>query len=122
MAYALTRMLRTLVMAAVAAAVLLAIAIWSAPKADAHGWYDNECCNERDCDAVPNRAITERGDTIILRIRPGEHLVWGKDKTEDYVREFPRASLRRSQDERWHPCIHPLTFALLCIYEPPRSF
>jgi hypothetical protein len=121
MAYALTRMLRTLAVAFAAAAVLLALAIGSAPRAEAHGLYSAICCSDFDCSPVSDSAVHEAGDTIVIRVLPGQHPMWGKDKTEPFVAEIQRSALQEPIDGRWHACISP-SGKLLCVYPPLRSF
>ena len=121
MAYAMHRMLRTLAMATAAAAVLLALAIWSAPKAPAHEGYDYRCCGNNDCAPVPDAAVYEAGTVIIFRIAPGTHPMWPADKAATLIVEVDRRLLEpRRIDGRWHICLSR-ALAPLCIYPPDRG-
>lgn len=121
MAYAINRMIRTLAMALAAAAILLALAIWSAPNADAHEGYDYRCCGQNDCAPVPDAAVHEAGPVIIFRIAPGTHPMWPADKAAALVVEVDRFRLEhRRLDGRWHICLNP-ALAVLCVYPPDRG-
>ena len=94
-----------------------------ASRANAHWRYELiPCCSGEDCDPIPDSAIHEAGDVIIVRVLPGQHKQWGKEKTEPWVWEFKRSDLRKTLDGRWHVCIQPGTAYGLCLYPPDRGF
>ncbi len=87
----------------------------------AHWRYDAACCADNDCQPVPDSAVHEAGGGVIVRLMPGQHLMWGKDKSGDFVAEIARGDLRKPLDGHWHVCIGPAG-NLLCVYPPMRGF
>ena len=79
-----------------------------------HDWYDNECCNDKDCSPVDYSEVQEHSDgSITFR-----HC------------HFPASShrIRKSKDGEWHVCIAPLgpdnnsTGYCYCVYKPAPMF
>jgi hypothetical protein len=90
-------------------AVALAL-IWTG-AADAHGWYDPECCGEQDCKPVADGVVNDANDS-------------GVD-VQGFGHIGPKDSrLRMSLDVHDHLCIH--TYAesqrLICVYHVRRGF
>jgi hypothetical protein len=100
---------------------ILAGLLLLASPARAHWRYDPVCCADNDCQPVPDSAVHEAGDVVVIRLAPGQHIMWRKDRTTDFVAEIARADLRKPLDGRWHVCIGP-TGLLLCVYPPERGF
>lgn len=80
----------------------------------AHGqtvpdWYENACCNNRDCkpvDGKPEPEAVMHGGKPAYRYRG---MVFTQDK------------FKRSQDERFHVCVQPHMGIPLCIYLPTMT-
>ena len=101
--------------------LLLLFICVAASKANAHWKYPYDCCADNDCQRVADSAVHEAGDVVVVRILPGSHIMWGKDKPAALVAEIPRAALRQPLDGEWHVCIGP-TGSILCVFPPMRSF
>jgi hypothetical protein len=74
-------------------------------RASAHGWYEWECCTEKDCRPVADGYVVERVDGVYVKN-------WGLLHRTD-------RRLRPSRDEQDHVCerIAPGgRSALLCVY------
>ena len=84
--------------------VLALIVLVYAVTAQAHEWYPQECCSDRDCRAV---------DAPKIEVTTGGYLINGQ-----YV---PKESVRPSPDGDWHICELPLTKHILCVFEPKGS-
>lgn len=68
-----------------------------------HGWYEPECCSDRDCFPVPGKQLADgRYLFLVLDI---EYL-----KTE--------ADIRPSRDENFHACQPPHKKEPVCFYAP----
>lgn len=89
-------------------ALIVAVSLLYVVSANAHSWYDQQCCNMRDCEPISIEAVTET--------KSG----W----TVDYISKLgfpvhgvtPYGKERDSQDGRFHACAMPGRF--LCLYVP----
>lgn len=73
----------------------------------AHGWYDPECCHDRDCSPAPD------GEVVPV---PGGWRIVPTGET------IPHARAKRSRDDRIHRCIRTppdRASPTLCLYVPP---
>lgn len=68
-------------------------------------WYDNHCCNNKDC--APVVSMTPAAGGFVMRNEHGATAL-----VTDDAKRLP------SKDMRWHTCVNSLN-ALLCVYEPP---
>lgn len=100
---------------------LIAILILAPFTASAHGLYEYQCCADNDCQPIADNAVHEAGETIVVRVLPGSHVMWPKDKAASLMLEFERSKLRKPIDGNWHVCISP-SGAPLCLYPPQRGF
>lgn len=72
-------------------------------------WYDSLCCHGLDCRPVED-----------------EDIEFGTNSIGDFARYKPtgnvfyRGQFHRSQDERYHVCIHPNGLSL-CFYNRPGT-
>lgn len=77
----------------------------------AHGWYDADCCSDRDCEPVSNIVFISTGPltvpTMVVTTSFGTKPVTEKTK------------IRESKDSRMHACIYQ--GELLCLYMPPGN-
>lgn len=77
---------------------------------DAHSWYDEECCDGKDCHPVDCDAISEEPD--------GFHWHYGPRRSDALL--FTHSQLRPSRDGYCHVC-HQMLFNgnpsnPICIY------
>ena len=73
-----------------------------------HSWYDENCCQEKDCHPVPCEQIE--------KLREG--WLW-RDAATKQSHLFPRDRLKASHDEACHVCVSPgTTPSGICIYLP----
>lgn len=89
-----------------AATLLLVLAFCG--SAIAHSWYDPACCSVRDCEPLPDGAVTQTKD--------GYHVTYtgGLGFKVDVVVPYDKA--RPSRDEKFHGCASVDRF--LCLYAP----
>lgn len=119
---------------ALAVCAFFASLIWWIVPAEAHEWYDRDCCSGRDCAAVALDAaslarIVDVGPAgIRIRIEPGDHSVLPHAFGERLF-TWDDPQLRQSQDDNWHVCITPHqrpdlggAHKVLCVYMPPVGF
>jgi hypothetical protein len=103
------------------AIIFAAFSIFSARahNAPSGAAYLPECCNQNDCADVPDRNVHEIGDGhVAMRIEPGAHPLWPKDKAAALYIEFGPQHRREPIDGAWHACFSP-SMTPLC-YHPPR--
>ena len=80
------------------------------------GWYDPNCCNQRDCRPLRDDEKDRLDFTVVVdpwdasRTTPGV-----LDRTSGYV--FTHAQLRKSQDGRFHVCVTQ-SGQHICVYIP----
>lgn len=86
-------------------AALALAACLAATGAAAHSWYDNACCNERDCHPYEGKVV-EGPDAYVL-----------EDGTRIPVND---PKVRQGLDDQFHICIGA-SGALLCFYRPLRG-
>lgn len=77
-------------------------------KARAHDWYEPTCCSGRDCEALPEGAVTQVQHGYHVRYRAKLGLL------VDVI--VPWAQARPSQNDEYHGCANPVKF--LCLYVP----
>jgi hypothetical protein len=75
-------------------ACVLITALSFMDPADAHSWYDADCCGDTDCHRVPCDEISEEPD--------GFHWQYGPRRVDELV--FARSKLRPSRDGYCHVC------------------
>ena len=95
-------------LASLAACVLITALSFIDP-ADAHSWYDADCCGDTDCHQVPCDEISEEPD--------GFHWQYGPRRVDELV--FARSKLRPSRDGYCHVCHQNLRdkpSIPICIY------
>lgn len=82
-----------------------------APVVEAHSWYDTACCSSRDCEQLPDTAVTiERGGYHVRYVGSlGFHV--------DVLVPFDKA--KPSRDEHYHGCASIDRF--LCLYAPVNT-
>ena len=86
-------------------ALTVAAAILAGGQALAHSWYDDACCNERDCHPYAGKVV-EGPDAYVL-----------EDGTRIPVND---PKVRQGFDHQFHICISA-SGALLCFYRPLRG-
>lgn len=78
--------------------------------ANAHSWYDGDCCSDRDCRPISASEVRE--------------LAW--DRVLDLVsgQEVRGAQIRQSKDGDWHICnvAGDRKARPLCVYRPVPAF
>ena len=73
-----------------------------------HSWYDEKCCQEKDCHPVPCEQIE--------KLREG--WLW-RDAATKQSHLFPKDRLKASHDEACHVCVSPETTPSgICLYVP----
>ena len=85
--------------------IILFVLLTISTPAYSHSWYDSDCCGENDCDPVK-----------ILQDNGGNYAIL-KNGQKWYILN-PR-SVRPSQDDNYHVCIH--MNQLWCLYVPTGS-
>ena len=100
---------------------VIAALLLATQPAYTHGLYDILCCADNDCSPIADAMVHETGETIIVRVLPGSHPMWPKEKAAALMLEFERSKLRKPIDGNWHVCISP-SAAPLCLYPPQRGF
>lgn len=99
-------------------ALLIAAHLLASPiaaPADAHDWYDRECCHAQDCQPIPTAAIRWSAYGYIVTLTPQIHRQ--VKRSDGWLVRFP--DVRRSLDGRWHACVR--NGALVCLYGPPAG-
>lgn len=89
----------------------------SATVSRAHDFYDPFCCNDKDCQPVPDGAVTivpGQGYRIVLD-RLDHPMV-----TKPFDKIIPFSAARISGDDRDHMCVYPKDIAR-CLYVRPRG-
>lgn len=89
--------------------VLAALAVaFACTPAIAHSWYDPICCSDRDCEPLPDGAVTMQPE--------GYHVTYtGKMGLRvDVIVPYEKA--KPSQDGKFHGCATAERF--LCLYVP----
>jgi hypothetical protein len=88
----------------IAAAMMLAYIT----SADAHSWYDDKCCHDKDCHPVPCEEIEKTSDGWEWRDAATKQRHW-----------FPHDRLKVSHDDACHVCVSPNTRPSgICLYMP----
>jgi hypothetical protein len=95
----------TLLIVTLAAAACFFLLLLLVSKANAHDWYDNECCSERDCAPVTNS----------LRLPNGDLKVTTKQGTGIVSKNTNR---KASKDSEEHACMLPNSERVICFYQP----
>src|SRR5262245_28550908 len=76
--------------------------------ANAHSWYSNECCHDKDCHPIPCEQIEKIGDGWLWRDAATKQRHW-----------FPHDRLKVSHDDACHVCVSPETRPSgICLYVP----
>jgi len=86
-------------------AICFALTLLFAFQANAHDWYDFECCSERDCAPV----------IYSLRLPNGDLKVSTKNGFGIVTKETKKKS---SSDNEEHACMLPNSQRVICFYEP----
>ena len=91
-----------------AALIVIVAMLLIAEMARAHEWYDTACCSSRDCEEIPDTAVTiESGGYHVRYVGAlGFHV--------DIIVPFNKA--RPSRNENFHGCASSDRF--LCLYVP----
>ena len=77
----------------------------------AHSWYDSACCSNRDCEALPDTAVTiESG---------GYHVRYTAKLGFKVDVMVPFNEAKPSRDEHFHGCANTINF--LCLYVPQTA-
>lgn len=91
----------------------------------AHEFYDQWCCNHKDCAPIPAERVTAGPDGWHIVLLPGDHPMVTK-RNEYFVRygkpQFYESQHRTSPDGRFHACLFPNEEVLRCFYSPPMGF
>lgn len=98
----------------------------SCNQAHAHGWYDIDCCSDRDCAPADKVQTLENG---VMRITVTLPVPYSNNKekapfTVDVdLEKMPREKIRSSKDENIHLClsVYESPPRILCIYLPAGS-
>ena len=104
------------------ASIRLVASIMAVVPADAHDWYDRECCqNQQHCEPVMDGMVREISSGFI--VPSGEKLSFGDSRVRPshdtsfhwchWQKAFPPPERGRTQTG------FDLTF---CLYVPPRSY
>lgn len=75
-----------------------------------HGFFDPECCSDRDCYLVADDEITESADGFTIKT------------TGEFI-DRRLAKVRMSPDGRWYRCSYggDVKAGTICIYVPGRG-
>ena len=73
-----------------------------------HGWYDLECCGDRDCYPVDSGVVKELKEGVVVQ---GFGILSYSDRR-----------LRWSKDDRDHICAARSGGGLICVYRRPKEF
>lgn len=74
----------------------------------AHSWYEPICCSGKDCEALPEGAVTQ--------VQSGYHVKYVAKLGLNVDVVVPWGQARPSQDNLFHGCANPVKF--LCLYVP----
>jgi hypothetical protein len=89
-------------------AAALVAAFLLAESAAAHDWYEPMCCNEKDCEPLPDSAVTQ--------VREGYRVRYAGKRGLAVDVIVPWSKARPSQDHQFHGCASPVRF--FCLYVP----
>jgi hypothetical protein len=79
--------------------------------AQSHAWYDRQCCSGKDCEQLPDGAVTMEPGGYHVKYRAMLGLA------VDVIVPYEKA--RPSQDGNFHGCANPMQF--LCLYAPVNT-
>jgi len=90
------------------------------------GWsYHMKCCHDRDCMVMPYNRVVATDDGWKVEVRPGEHMMWPKDRSDTLQFTVPYTDnrLMESGDTEFHVCLVPSDAGILlrCLYVPPMG-
>ena len=89
-------------------ALLPAALLSCSQRSWSHSWYDRQCCSGRDCEPLPDGAVTQ--------VSGGYHVKYKAKLGLDVDVVVPHAKARPSQDGHYHGCATIDRF--LCLYVP----
>ena len=93
------------------AVLSLLITVFLTGRVYAHGWYDPDCCSDRDCEPVSSVSF--------VASRPGDIPVMVVTTSFGTKPVTPRTKIRESKDSKMHACIYQ--GELICLYMPPGN-
>lgn len=90
--------------------------------AEAHEWYDPECCSGEDCAPIAAKPwqVERIPGGYRIKLRQGDHPMVRRTIEVEIGDENPK--LRQSHDEKWHVCVGPASQAVFCVYKPDAGF
>lgn len=102
--------------------VVLALFTWPAFAHQApSGWsYAPSCCDNRDCAPVVASAVVATLEGWRVVLEAGEHPQVVERR--EWIVPYQDVRIRQSGDSEFHPCIHPISKAILCLYVPTMGF
>lgn len=77
-------------------------------EAYSHSWYDPICCSGRDCEPLPDGAVT--------MVQGGYHVKYTGKMGFNVDVVVPYEKAKASKDEKYHGCATAERF--LCLYVP----
>lgn len=92
--------------------VIFGLIVFYVRVADAHEWYDGDCCSDHDCKPVREGVVEDSADGGV------DVKGWGHIGPSE-------SKLRESKDTEDHLCIHSGGFDtkdLKCVYHVKRSY
>lgn len=93
-----------------------------APETRAHSWFDPWCCNDRDCQPIPDSAVKITPQGYVITLAPGDHPMLAKEtQTRTYTVPYANARVSLDPEQRFYACIYPDPSSMRCFYAKPSG-
>ncbi len=90
--------------------------------ARAHSWFDPWCCNDKDCQPIPDEAVKVTPQGYVITLRPQDHPMLAKEvMTHTYRVPFDKARVSMDGEQRFFACIYPDPATMRCFYARPNG-
>lgn len=95
------------------------------PGADpswAHSWFDPWCCNDRDCQPIPDSAVKITPQGYVITLQPGDHPMLAKEtRPHTYTVPYAKARVSLDPEQKFFACIYPDPSSMRCFYAKPSG-
>lgn len=99
----------------------LALAV-GAPESRAHSWFDPWCCNDRDCQPIPDSAVKVTPQGYVITLNPGDHPMLAKETgLRTYTVPYANARVSLDPEQKFFACIYPDPATMRCFYARPSG-
>lgn len=93
-----------------------------APGVRAHSWFDPWCCNDRDCQPIPDSAVKITPQGYVITLNPGDHPMLSKETgPRTYTVPYANARVSLDPEQKFFACIYPDPSSMRCFYAKPSG-